>query len=126
MALQVEDQVMLGDEIMIAPVYTQNAKGRYVYLPEEMKFVKFLPDGTIFEEVLTKGHHYVEIALNEVPLFIRSGKCIPLADAAEYVEALDLEHMTMLGFAGAEYMLYEDDGVSKNYKGSDEYRKLSM
>ena len=39
-------------------------------------FVKFLPDGTIFEEVLTKGHHYVEIALNEVPLFIRSGKCI--------------------------------------------------
>ena len=97
-----------------------------MYLPEEMKFVKFLPDGTIFEEVLTKGHHYVEIALNEVPLFIRSGKCIPLADAAEYVEALDLEHMTMLGFAGAEYMLYEDDGVSKNYKGSDEYRKLSM
>ena len=35
MALQVEDQLLLGNEIMIAPVYTQNAKGRYVYLPEE-------------------------------------------------------------------------------------------
>ena len=126
MALQVEDQMMLGDEIMIAPVYTQNAKGRYVYLPEEMKFVKFLPDGTISEEVLGQGHHYVEIALNEVPLFIRSGKCIPLAESAEYVEVVDMEHMTVLGFAGAEYMLYEDDGVSRNYRKPEEYRKFSM
>ncbi len=126
MALQVEDQMMLGDEIMIAPVYTQNAKGRYVYLPEEMKFVKFLPDGTISEEVLGQGHHYVEIALNEVPLFIRSGKCIPLAESAEYVEVVDMEHMTVLGFAGAEYMLYEDDGVSRNYRKPEEYRKFSI
>ena len=73
---------MLGNEIMIAPVYEQNARGRYVYLPEEMKFIKFLPDGSISEEVLAKGIHYVDVALNEVPLFIRSGKCIPVAEAA--------------------------------------------
>lgn len=126
MAVQVEDQMMLGDEIMIAPVYTQNARGRYVYLPEEMKFVKFLPDGTISEEVLEKGHHYVEIALNEVPLFIRSGKCIPVAEAAEYVEALDTEHMTMLGYEGAEYELYEDDGVSKDYDAAGNFRVLKF
>lgn len=126
MAVQVEDQLLLGNEIMIAPVYTQNAKGRYVYLPEEMKFVKFLPDGTITEKVLEKGHHYVEVALNEVPLFIRSGKCIPVAEPAEYVEALDTEHMTMLGYEGAEYDLYEDDGVSKSYKKPEEYRKMKM
>ena len=30
--------VLLGDEAMIAPVYTQNVSGRTVYLPEEMKF----------------------------------------------------------------------------------------
>ena len=41
-ATQVEDQLLLGNEIMIAPVYTQNAKGRYVYLPEEM-ITKILP-----------------------------------------------------------------------------------
>lgn len=126
MALQVEDQMMLGNEIMIAPVYTQNAKGRYVYLPEEMKFVKFLPDGSISEEILPKGHHYVEVALNEVPLFIRSGKCIPVAKEAEYVEALDTEHMMMLGYPGAEYELYEDDGVSKEYQKPENYRKMCM
>ncbi|WP_285824477.1 TIM-barrel domain-containing protein [Schaedlerella arabinosiphila] len=124
MAVQVEDQMMLGNEVMIAPVYTQNARGRYVYLPEEMKFVKFLPDGSVSEETLPKGHHYVEIALNEVPLFIRSGKCIPLAESAEYVEALDTKHLTMLGYPGAEYTLYEDDGIGKDYENKENYRTL--
>ncbi len=35
MAVRIEDQLMIGNEIMIAPVYEQNAKGRYVYLPED-------------------------------------------------------------------------------------------
>lgn len=126
MAVQVEDQMMLGNEIMIAPVYTQNTKGRYVYLPEEMKFVKFLPDGTISEEVLAKGHHYIEVALNEVPLFIRSGKCIPVAEAAETVAELDTEHMKLLGFEGAEYVLYEDDGVQKEYEAPENYKVLKL
>ncbi len=115
MALQVEDQLMLGDEIMIAPVYTQNAKGRYVYLPEEMKFVKFLPNGTLSEQTLPAGHHYVEIALNEVPLFIRQNKCIPLASPAEYVDALDTKNLTLIGYKNSSYALYEDDGIHKDY-----------
>lgn len=115
MAAQVEDQLMLGNEIMIAPVYTQNARGRYVYLPEEMKFVKFLPGGTLYEQILPAGHHYVEIALNEVPLFIRQGKSIPLAAPAEYIDAIDTNHLTLIGYPGATYTLYEDDGIHKNY-----------
>ena len=27
---------MIGESLLIAPVYEQNARGRYVYLPEEM------------------------------------------------------------------------------------------
>ena len=115
MAVRIEDQLMIGNEIMIAPVYEQNAKGRYVYLPETMKFIKFLPGGGIYEEVLEKGIHYVEIALNEVPLFIRSGKCIPVAEAAEYVDAVDTEHLKLLGFEGAKYTLYDDDGIHKDF-----------
>ena len=120
-AVHVEDQLLLGNEIMIAPVYEQNARGRYVYLPEEMKFVKFLPDGTIAEEILGKGVHYVEVALNEIPLFIRKGKCIPVAEAAECVAALDTKNMQLLGYEGAEYTLYEDDGVHKDYDREENY-----
>lgn len=113
MARQVEDQLILGNEIMIAPVYTQNADGRYVYLPEEMKFIKFMPDGTIYEEILPQGHHYVKIALNEVPLFIKKGKCVPIVDAAESVEQIDKNTMQYIGYENAVYDLYEDDGISR-------------
>ncbi len=123
-AANVEDQVMLGDEAMIAPVYTQNAKGRYVYLPERMMLVKFSKDGQYTQEVLEKGHHFVEVALNEVPLFIREGRCIPLVKAARCVEELDTGRMEMVGFTGAKYMLYEDDGVTKEYEKEGRYREL--
>jgi alpha-glucosidase len=126
MALQVEDQLMLGNEIMIAPIYTQNAKGRYVYLPEEMKFVKFLSDGTLYEQILPAGHHYVEIALNEVPLFIRQNKCIPLAPSAEHVEAIDTKNLTLIGYQNAEYTLYEDDGIHKTYDNPSNLKKLIL
>ncbi len=126
MALQVEDQLMLGNELMIAPVYTQNAKGRYVYLPEEMKFVKFLSDGTLHEQTLPAGHHYVEIALNEVPIFIRQGKCIPLAAPAEHVEAIDTKNLTLIGYQGAEYTLYEDDGIHKTYENPSNLKKMVL
>lgn len=112
MALQVEDQLLLGNEVMIAPVYTQNAKGRYVYLPEEMKFVKFMPDGSIYQETLEKGHHFVEIALNEVPLFIRKGKNIPVVEQAECVEDIQMDTMKTIGYEEGAYELYDDDGVS--------------
>ena len=109
-ARRVEDQLMLGNEIMIAPIYTQNAVGRYVYLPEEMKFVKFLPDGRLYEEILEKGHHFIEVALNEVPLFIRKDKKIPLVDPAEYVSALDMDTLTFIGYTDAGYELADTKG----------------
>lgn len=107
-AIRTEDQLMLGNELMIAPVYTQNAEGRTVYLPEEMKFVKFMPDGSLYEEILEKGVHYVEIALNEVPLFIRKGRCIPVAAAAQSVDAIDERTIKMAGYEGAEYEMFTE------------------
>lgn len=124
LAVQAEDQLMLGHECMIAPVYTQNAAGRYVYLPEEMLFIRFLPDGSRREEILPRGHHYIAVALNEVPLFIRKGKCIPLVDAAENVENIRMDTLELCGYEGASYTLYEDDGYSRDYENPEHYRML--
>ncbi len=112
-AVSIEDQLMLGNEIMIAPVCTQNAEGRLVYLPEEMKFIKFMPDGSIYEEILEKGSHFVEVALNEVPLFIRKNCCIPVAQAAESTEEIRMDSLEYIGYPGASYELYTDDGISR-------------
>ena len=113
MAVNVEDQLMLGNEIMIAPVYTQNAIGRYVYLPEDMMLVRFKAEGDIEQTEMKKGHHFVEVPLNEVILFIRKGKCIPLADFAECVADINTKKLQLLGYAGSSYQLYDDDGYTR-------------
>ncbi len=124
-AVRIEDQLMLGGELMIAPVYTQNARGRYVYLPEEMMFVLFLADGTLTTEILPKGHHYISVPLNAVPLFIRHGKCIPLAGTAECVAELNTDHLELIGYEKSSYELYDDDGYTRDYDMKTHCRTLT-
>lgn len=114
MAKQVEDQLLLGEEIMIAPVYTQNAKGRYVYLPEDMMEIRMKSDTEYETKQLTKGHHYIEMSLSEVVFFLRKDKMIPLAAAGEYVDAVDEENLTYIANGSALYYdLYTDDGYTR-------------
>ena len=86
---ETDDQVLLGDEAMIAPVYEQNKSGRTVYLPEEMTFYKLSGNKVVHKEKLEKGVHFVNVALNEVPLFVRKGKKIPLCNTGKNVDNLD-------------------------------------
>ena len=66
-------------------------------------------------EILVAGHHYVKAELNELVFFIRKAKAIPMGAAARNTEGLDAATLQMLGYTGAEYMLYEDDGYTKEY-----------
>lgn len=75
---KIEDQILVGDSIMIAPIYRQNEVGRYVYLPEEMKLLRFKSLEEVKEEVLDKGHHYLELPLDEVAVFLRKGRKLTL------------------------------------------------
>ena len=114
MACRTEDQVMLGEEAMIAPVYEQNARGRHVYLPEDMLLVRFRAADDYDLVPMPRGHHWVELALHEFPLFIKRGRIVPLAKSAEWVDAVDSGDLTLLGWldGNAQTSLYDDDGVS--------------
>ena len=94
-ARECETQLMLGDECMIAPVYEQNVRGRTVYLPEDMTLLK-LSGEKISKTPLTKGVHYIEVALNEVPLFLKKGRSISLAKPAMRTSQLDFENLTKI------------------------------
>lgn len=127
-ARRVEDQLMIGGSIMIAPVYEQNAEGRTVYLPEEMKLLRFKGSAVAQEQILPAGHHYVDVALDEVVIFIRKGHILPLAQAAETTGAIAWEALELKHFAepGAVYELYDDDGISKSAELEKNVRKLRL
>lgn len=124
-AKEVEDQLLLGESIMIAPVYTQNANGRYVYLPEPMKLVRLKSMEEIETEELGQGHYYIEIPLDEVVFFIRPGKIVPYTEPGQYMDDIPGKELKLLHFAdgAAEYELYQDDGYGKDY-GNPAHRKI--
>ncbi|WP_407383234.1 TIM-barrel domain-containing protein [Ruminococcus sp.] len=93
-AATVEDQLMVGDSLMIAPIYRQNADARHVYLPEAMTQVR-MHQGDISTEELNKGWHYISVPLGDVVFFCR--KPFPLAKAAENTAALDWDDVAYIG-----------------------------
>lgn len=115
-ACNIEDQLMLGDAIMVAPVYVQNAKGRYVYLPENMTLIEWRSSKIVRQESLKKGDHYIEVPLESVIFFIRDNHIVPFAKPALNTSKIDTSKLTLAGNAkpGTKYELYEDDGFTTN------------
>ena len=128
-AVNVEDQLLLGDGLMIAPVYEQNAEGRYVYLPEKMKMVRFKVDGTTEEEILEAGHHYVNISLTDVVVFVRPNHLIPMSSGGQCVEDVDFENLQYISYIDngeAVYEYYHDNGYEKDYENPEHIRVIRM
>ena len=90
---EIEDQLLVGDSIMIAPVYEQNKTGRYVYIPEDMKMLRMRSYCDYDEEMLTAGDHYVKAELNEVLVFLRPGQELKLAKPAKCVDELNFDEL---------------------------------
>ena len=129
-AREVEDQLLLGEGLMAAPVYVQNAHGRHVYLPEPMKLLRLRAVDDYDEEILPAGHHYIRCALDEVLLFLRPGHIVPVAQPANNTSELDDASLTLWSFLpdgeSAEYRMYRDDGVTTEYEKKEHWKTLQI
>ena len=129
-AREVEDQLLLGEGLMAAPVYVQNAHGRHVYLPEPMKLLRLRAVDDYDEEILPAGHHYIRCALDEMLLFLRPGHIIPVAQPANNTAELDDASLTLWSFLpngeSAEYRMYRDDGVTTEYERKEHWKTLQI
>ncbi|MFN2284516.1 MAG: TIM-barrel domain-containing protein, partial [Anaerolineae bacterium] len=69
----IDDQYMLGADLLIAPVLTSGATSRYIYFPAGRWWA--------LEDVacVVEGPHFVEVAapLERIPIFARAGAVIP-------------------------------------------------
>ena len=114
---QVEDQLLVGESIMIAPVHEQNAAGRTVYFPEPMKLLRFHGGNVLEEAVYPKGHAYIGMPLGDVCVFLRENHILPLSRGGECVGDVDFAHLEryVWGTDVKPYAYYRDDGETKEF-----------
>lgn len=132
-ARETEDQLLLGEELMIAPVHEQNQSGRPVYFPEKMKMLRFRDGELTGEEIFEKGYAYVKMPLGDICIFVREGHKFPLAlfeDMENHfvwnTEEVDYQKLELYGFGKSpvDYEYYMDDGETKEYSLGKNIRLL--
>ncbi|MFA6937361.1 MAG: TIM-barrel domain-containing protein [Treponema sp.] len=121
-AIHIEDELLLGESVLLAPIYEQNSVGRNVYIPEDMVQVTW-QNNKATEKNISKGDHYIDVPLNTVVFFVKCGHVVPLCTPALNSEALDTTHFSFVG-DGKSYELYEDDGVTRNIDLIKNTRKI--
>ncbi|MGI9174719.1 MAG: TIM-barrel domain-containing protein [Rhodothermales bacterium] len=113
-----EDQCLLGRDLLIAPILKQGHEAREVYLPE----------GRWYDFWTSEAHEggreiFVKAALNTMPIFVRAGTVLPLAPLMQYVGERAWDEVELRLFPGeGTSAFYEDDGHSHTYENGDARR----
>jgi alpha-glucosidase len=106
------DEMMVGPDLLAAPVFEPGARKRSVYLPRT-------PHGWF--DWWTGAHHHggmtVEVTapLHRLPLFVRGGALVPTTDSPNDHARTEEPSRALLWFPGRQgddaALLYEDDGL---------------
>ena len=121
--LNLSDQYMMGDNLLVAPLLDDTGK-RKVYFPAGIWY------NFNTNECYEGGKEYeVAIALDEMPLFVKDGTILPLADPLQFVSETSVFDITCHVYGnpdGKQYTLFEDDGVSYDFENKNCYNWLNL
>ncbi|WP_460546449.1 DUF5110 domain-containing protein, partial [Echinicola sediminis] len=115
-ATELDNQFMLGEYLLVAPVVEKGAEFKNVYLPEG-EWIDFHDKQTIY-----KGGQEIKYnaPLDVVPLFVKRGAMIPTMPVMQYIHEKEDYPVIWEVFpkqtGDDNFELYEDDGISNDYK----------
>jgi alpha-glucosidase (family GH31 glycosyl hydrolase) len=107
------DAYLWGPYLLVAPVVEKGAATRSVYLPRGV-WSDFWTG-----ERLEGGREIGRaVDLETVPLYVRAGSILPLGPVKQYADEKVDQPTSISIYPGADasFLLYEDDGVSFNYR----------
>ncbi len=112
--LDIDDEFMIGTDLLVAPILKQGATSRRVYLPAGIWYDYWT------NRQIAGGHMIdADAPLETVPLYVRGGAIIPMGPEMNYVGEKPTDPITFEIYpdsqANAQASLYEDDGVSPAY-----------
>lgn len=117
----INDQYMVGDDVLVAPVIKDGMRTRGIYLPLGAEWIDWWT-GEKFESGKT---HYLQTPLDRLPLFVRVGAVIPTQSVIQHTGEMPNAEITLNVAAGIKPgmteidSLFEDSGDGYGYRGSD-------
>lgn len=114
---EINDEFMVGDNILVAPVVEKGVRHRLVYLPEGDNWIDY------WTKKEYKGGQYIikEAALDICPIYIKVLSIIPIGKEQNYIGEKENDTLTLDIYLGENdgeiiYTHYLDDGESFDYK----------
>lgn len=121
---EISDQFLLGEDLLVCPVYQPGASKRLVYLPPG-EWVDFWTG----ERLNGKQHIIAEAPLERMPLFVRSGAIIPMELPINHTGERDGKKLFLHVYLPTENSgcleLYEDRGEGFGYQ-TGEWAKTTV
>jgi len=110
---EIQNQFMLGDNLLVAPVLSETDEFKRLYLPEGDWY-------DLNQKQFYSGKQWIVqvVPLKQIPYFLREGGFLPMQAVQQYVGEKPITETEMLIYPAGEstYTLYEDDGVSYDYE----------
>jgi alpha-glucosidase len=111
-------EFMLGSSMLVAPVVTEGAFTRSLYLPAGATWVDY-HSGAAYA-----GGQQVVVAapLQQLPTLVRAGSIIPMGPVRQHAEQAVDDYLLLDVFAGANgsFTFTEDDGATTQYRGGNQ------
>jgi alpha-glucosidase len=110
---EIEDEFLLGEALLIAPVLGEDQFRRPVSFPKGTWI-----DWYTGERFTGAARVDVDAPLDTLPIYARAGTIVPQGPVMQYVGELAEEPVTLRCYLGARATgaLYEDDGVTPEYQ----------
>lgn len=105
-ARMVDDEYLFGDSMLVCPLTYEDGTSRKVYLPQGRWYNFFTGEeaegGQMFE---------IHAAYDEIPVFVKDGAMIPVANPVLHIDKDTVFEMTVkiFGEADGRFVIYEDD-----------------